>query len=440
MKINVFGLGYVGNVTALSLTAMGHDVTGIEVVKEKVKLIQNGKLPIYEPGLEDLLHKALAGKLEGRFRVQSELPHNFQSSDGSLVCVGTPSLNSGQVDLSQIEQTVRAIGKSLKNTKRRHEVIIRSTIPPGTMEEMVIPLLESESKRKAGKDFGVGFYPEFLREGTSLADFSQPSLNVIGCLNDQTLNFIKNVFIVNKEAVSTEIRTAEMIKYVNNSFHALKVAFANEVGTLCRAYGVNTDELIQVFLSDKVLNISPYYLRPGFAFGGACLPKEVRATSELFLKKGIKAHLIHSIIPSNEEHINRVVSLIQNQNVTKVAFLGVSFKPDTDDIRESSLLKIVGALLHLPSYKKKLSITICDRASVISKVKKEFVSNQIDYQINVSKVLSSKQMIILGSYRLQPKEILKLKKYKGIIVDLKWFNMPEEIKSLKGYCSIVNSK
>lgn len=433
-KVNVFGLGYVGNVTALSLARLGHHIIGIEVVEEKIQHIRSGKLPIYEPGLETLLHKAQQEELQGKFFVENCLNNEeFDSIDGSIVCVGTPSLSSGEVDLSQIKATLTTIARAIKNSNSWHNVIIRSTIPPGTTENLLIPLLEKESQKKAGVDFGVGFYPEFLREGKGLEDFIKPSLNVVGCLNEQTIKFLQSVFSVDTPLKKVDFRTAEMIKYVNNSFHALKVTFANEIGTLCQAYKVNSDELIDLFLSDKVLNISPYYLRPGFAFGGACLPKEVRATSALLLKKGLKGEVINSILPSNEEHLNRLVTMIQEKGVHKIGFLGVAFKPDTDDIRESALLRVIDTLIKLPSYKERLQIKICDHPFVVKKLEKNYNLSQICFTNEAASLLNDVELVILGPYRLTKEEIIELSKFSGEFIDLRWFKLPKEITQLKKY-------
>jgi len=436
MKLNVFGLGYVGNVTALCLTKLGHEITGVEVVLEKVCAIEKGKLPIFEPGLDDLLRAANKGDLAGKFRVMTKIGlDHFACSEGSIICVGTPSLNSGDVDLSQIQETLETIARALKQTNSWHNVIVRSTIPPGTMQEILIPLLEEASGKKAGEDFGVGFYPEFLREGKSINDFSHPSLNILGCTDEKTFKFVEALFAVKQPLRRVDFRTAETIKYVNNSYHGLKVAFANEIGALCKVYDINVDELVDIFLSDTKLNISAHYLRPGFAFGGACLPKELRATSALLLKKGLKGPLISSITSSNDEHINRFVSLVQESGVHSIAFFGVTFKADTDDIRESALLRAMAILLELPTYKEKLKITVCDQARVMDKIKKEYLSDQIKCESHPEKVMKSVEMIILGPYRLDGKASDALRDFTGIIVDLKWFTVSDEIKEMPNYQS-----
>ncbi len=434
MKINVFGLGYVGNVVALKLVDMGHEVTGVEVVARKVEALKKGRLSIFEPGLQELLSTALKNKTKGKLAVVTELSlSDFKKSEGSIVCVGTPSLSSGEVDLGQLRATLRTIGAALKESSRWHNVIIRSTVPPGTTEDVLIPILEAESQKKAGKDFGVGFYPEFLREGTAVKDFSSPSLNVLGFYGAKTFSFVERAFRVKKKLKNVSLRTAEMIKYANNSFHALKVTFANEIGTLCKAYGVDSDDVMDVFLSDTTLNLSPYYLHPGFAFGGSCFPKELRAVSSLFLQKGVKAPLINSIAPSNDEHISRLISLIQSQDVASVGFLGVTFKPDTDDVRESPLLKVLASLLAIPSYKKTTRLMVCDSLLVMDRVKKDFASTAISCYVNPLSLFDKAQMLIVGPLRLSPRELKQLALFSGPIIDLKYLDLPQEIKNKPHY-------
>ncbi|MFA6378620.1 MAG: nucleotide sugar dehydrogenase [Candidatus Omnitrophota bacterium] len=434
MNINVFGLGYVGNVVALKLVEAGHDVIGIELIARKVKDLQRGRLSIFEPGLEELLSLALKKKTKGRLSAVTKLDlEEFRKSDGSIVCVGTPSLSSGEVDLHQLVTTLKTIGQALKKTSRWHDVIIRSTVSPGTTQEILVPILEAESGKKAGRDFGVGFYPEFLREGIALKDFSSPSLNVLGCYSPRTAKFVQKAFLVKKKLRQVAIRTAEMIKYANNSFHALKVSFANEIGTLCKAYGVDSEELADVFLSDTTLNVSSYYLRPGFAFGGSCFPKEIRAISSLFLQKGIKAPLVSGIAPSNDEHISRLISLIQSQAFSKIGFLGITFKPDTDDIRESPLLKVLASLLKISSYQKVKALMVCDSAFVLEKLKKNTTLQLLKVYKDPAALIKGSQLLILGPYRLNPKALQGLAAFKGCIIDLKYFPLPQKIKNKPNY-------
>ncbi len=433
MRINIFGLGYVGSVVTLKLVDLGHEVTGVEVVEKKVRALKRGHLSLYEPGLQELLDAALRGKAKGRLTATSSLSvEDFNKADGSIVCVGTPSLSSGEVDLSQLKETLRIIGQALRESSRRHTVIIRSTVPPGTTEEVLIPILEAESLKKAGKDFGVGFYPEFLREGAALKDFSTPSLNVLGCGDPGTHRFVRKTFLVGKKLTRVGIRTAEAIKYANNTFHALKVAFANEIGALCGAYGVDSEELADVFLSDRTLNISPYYLRPGFAFGGSCFPKELRAISSLFLQKGITAPLIGGIVPSNEEHISRLITLIQSTKISKVGFLGVAFKPDTDDLRESPLLEVIGSLAEIPSYKKAKTLRVCDSSQVVAKLKKD-LSGSLEFCSRPDALFKEAELLILGPYRLSAGDLKKLARFPGMIIDLKYHHVPRSISRKAGY-------
>lgn len=435
MRINVFGMGYVGTVVSIGLANMGHDITGIDIVPEKVDKMNRGELDIYEPGLAELFTTVLSNETAGSFNCINQLGlHN--NVDVSIACVGTPSMISGYVDLEQIKATTQIIGDMLKHSTKRHEVIIRSTIPPGTTENVIIPLLEETSGKQLGEHFSVCFYPEFLREGHAVHDFIEPSLNIVGSDDPSSVDLISAVFKdVKKAPVWTEFRTAEMIKYTNNTFHALKVAFVNEIATVGKAYGVNTDELMDIFSSDTVLNISPYYLRPGFAFGGSCLPKELRGIVQLSMGQGVTTPLLNSILPSNEEHINRLVSILTKSSGHHICFLGVTFKQDTDDIRESPILSVIQKLLHLPSYKASKEITICDQKKVCQKVQRVF-GDRIKYTTMQDDLAESSEVIVLGPLPIEPKIMDELINFTGVVVDLKWYLVPETMKRLSGYMVI----
>ena len=435
MKINIYGLGYVGSVISICLASLGHEVIGIEVVPEKVDALNSGQLHIYEPGLQELFKSVIKKKTPGTFHAVKQL-ELYNNADVSIICVGTPGLTSGNIDLGQIEQTIKVIGGMLRHTGDRHDIIVRSTIPPGTTEDIIIPILEAESGRSLGDDFSVCFYPEFLREGQAIHDFFNPSLNIVGSHDDLSMKLIGSIFKkVKKPPIKTHIKTAEMIKYANNTFHALKVTFSNEIATICKPYGVNSNELMRLFCSDNVLNISPYYLRPGFAFGGSCLQKELKGMLYLAKNRGFKPPLLDAIIPSNEEHINRLLSLIENSGGNSICFIGATFKPDTDDIRESPILSAIDKLLHLPSYKVPKRIKIFDQEDVCKKVQKLF-KDRIEYTSNQSDFVKSVDVIVLGPKPLNKELVSELLDFEGVIIDLKWHTVPDSLKEKPGYTVI----
>jgi GDP-mannose 6-dehydrogenase len=432
MRLNIFGLGYVGSVTSVCLASIGHDVLGVEVVEEKAKALNEGRLPLFEPSLGDLYKAVFTGE-DGSFRAVTELPSATAApADASIVCVGTPSSAGGEVDLSQLIETSKAIGKYLRGATHMHHVIFRSTVPPGTTEEVLIPLLEAESGKKRGKDFHACFYPEFLREGQAVRDFFNPSMNLVGALDEASVPLIEAIFKVDKKAAATDVRVAEMIKYANNSFHALKVAFANEMGTLASAYGVDSQELMRLFASDTQLNLSPYYLRPGFAFGGSCLPKELRSVSALAIRKNIRVPLLESIMLSNEEHIRRVISLIQAQATdkakTRVGFFGASFKPNTDDTRESPVVKVIERLISGPSYREPVGISAYVHESVGRKLRGMF-GDRVELASSPDDLLRTAHIVVLGPKKLDDETHERLARFPGPVIDLKWHDVPESVRT-----------
>ncbi|MCC6277751.1 MAG: nucleotide sugar dehydrogenase [Oligoflexia bacterium] len=436
MKITVLGLGYVGTITSICLHSLDHEITGIEVNEEKLKAFQEKQIPIYEPGLAELFDKAHGSS---RMKFKSQLEPGEIDADVYIVCVGTPSLSSGGANLSQLKSTVMSIGRILRDSQNHPLVIIRSTSPPGTTEELVIPMLETESKRKSGKDFHVCFYPEFLREGQAISDFFNPSLNVVGFSEQENaaaiLEKINLIFRVAKPAHRSSIRAAEMIKYINNCFHAAKVAFANEMGVICKAYSVNSNELFDLFLSDTTLNISPVYLRPGFAFGGSCLPKELHTASSLASHKGLKTPLLDSVLVSNDEHIDRLLYMIEKANVKNVSFVGATFKANTDDIRFSPIVEAIDRLMEMPSYQKPGLISVVDRPQAQEKLKERY-GDKIVLANNLSEALNSSEMILLGPYNLPKDDVDQLANFKGTIIDLKWHKWPYSITKHPRYEAI----
>lgn len=343
MKISVFGMGYVGTVTAACLADQRHEVIGVDVAASKVNLINSGQTPVIEPAIGDLIRDAVR---EGRLRATSDSAEAVVHSELSLVCVGTPSMKSGRLDLSGIEKVSQELGTALKRKPGFHTFAIRSTILPGTVDTLVIPNLEAASGKKPGRDFAVCYNPEFMREGTAVADFYAPPFTVIGAHNPEHGQAVASLYaFLDRPMIHTEVRVAEMLKYICNAYHALKITFANEVGTFAKAVGVDSHAVMQIFCTDEKLNISRAYLDPGFAFGGSCLPKDLRAITHKAKELDLKLPVLESIMASNELHVRRGLDLILATGKKKIGILGLSFKADTDDLRESPMIELVKSLL-----------------------------------------------------------------------------------------------
>lgn len=343
MRISVFGLGYVGAVTAACLAAEGHDVVGVDRDRAKVASISSGASPVLEERLDELIAAATA---VGCLRATDDVPAAIRASDLALVCVGTPSDATGGLDLRQLADAAGEIGAALAERPGFFVVAIRSTVLPGTTRRVLVPLLEAASGKVLGRDFGVCVNPEFLREGKAVADFQAPSKVVVGASDERSGDLLTSV-VARPEAplFQTDIRVAEMTKYVDNAWHALKVAFANEIGSLGRAHGIDGRTLMQIFCADRTLNLSPAYLDPGFAFGGSCLPKDLRALTADAHSAGVRVPLLESILPSNQQHLERGYQLITEPGGRKVGVLGLSFKAGTDDVRESPMVALVDRLV-----------------------------------------------------------------------------------------------
>jgi GDP-mannose 6-dehydrogenase len=343
LSISVFGLGYVGSVSAACFANLGHKVIGVDVSPGKVEALSTGRTPIVEARMSELVGEA---HRSGRLRATTNPCVAVSESDVSFVCVGTPSLRSGKLDLTYVERVVREIGSALKQKKSHHIVVLRSTVLPGTTESLVIPALEQSSGLKAGCQFSVCYNPEFMRESSAVADFHQPPYTVIGAQNVEETSPLLDLYkSVSGPVFETSIPVAEMVKYVSNAYHAVKVTFANEIGSLCKQLGVNTETVTKIYTSDTKLNVSPAYLSPGFAFGGSCLPKDVRALAYRAKELDVEIPLLSAVLPSNATHIDRAVDAILHTNKRKIAFLGLSFKAGTDDLRESPQVQVIKRLL-----------------------------------------------------------------------------------------------
>lgn len=343
MSLGVVGLGHVGAVSAACLAALGFRVIGVDVEPAKVEAIANGQSPISEPGLGELLSK---GTASGRISATQDLAAAVGETDATLIMVGTPSRSDGTCDLSFVQEVSRGIGRALANSSRHHVIVLRCSVPPGTTLDVVVPILEQTSGKRLGSDFSIAFCPEFLREGAAIQDFFSCARTVIGASDPAAATLIQRIFAgIETNFVTASIPVAETVKYVDNVWHATKVAFANEVGRVCKQLGLDSYDVMDIFAQDTKLNISRAYLRPGFAFGGSCLSKDVRAFSRLAADHGVEIPLISNLIASNRAQVAEAVKLLAPFSGRKFAFLGITFKAGTDDVRESPILDVIASLL-----------------------------------------------------------------------------------------------
>jgi len=343
MQVTIFGLGYVGCVTAACLAKAGHEVIGVDVNAEKVGMINAGLSPIIEPGLGDLLADMVS---HGRMRATVSSEEAVNQSDLALICVGTPSGRGGQIDVSAIERVGIDIGRALEGRTEMYTVVLRSTVLPGTTEGVLLPALRNSLGENLDEAVSVAVNPEFMREGSSLSDFDHPPFTLVGCSDSDTAGLIRTLYgQVDAPFVHTSLRVAEMTKYVCNAFHALKICFANEIGDLCECLGVDPQEVTRTFLMDHKLNVSEAYLRPGFAFGGSCLPKDLRAMLHAARGSDVELPLLSAITPSNQHQIHRGIEAILRTRKRRIGVVGLAFKAGTDDLRESPMVTLVETLI-----------------------------------------------------------------------------------------------
>jgi len=391
MHVAVFGLGYVGTVSSACLAADGHHVIGVDVNADKVSTVNGGQSPIVEPGLDQLLQKAVA---DGSLYATMDVKEAVRASDVSLLCVGTPSRRNGSLDLTYLTRVCEQIGEALRDHGRYHVVVVRSTVLPGTTNDLVVPTIERASGGTYGKDFGVAVNPEFLREGTAIKDFREPPFTLVGHNHAVDATGAAALYGgIKAELVSTSVRVAEMIKYTSNAWHALKVCFANEIGSLCRELGIDSHDVMDLFCRDEKLNLSPAYLKPGFAFGGSCLPKDVRALQYRAKELDVDIPVIQSIIASNGRHISRGIEDVLATGKRRIGLLGFSFKAGTDDLRESPMVilaeTLLGKGLHLKIYDRSVSI------ARLSGANKRYIDEQIPHLASL--LCNTPQEVIAGS-------------------------------------------
>jgi GDP-mannose 6-dehydrogenase len=419
MRISIFGLGYVGSVLAGCFANDGHEVIGIDPVQNKVDLLNNGKPPVIEKDVDLLFQKAISN---GTLKASTDSTEGVMNSEISLICVGTPPKLNGELDLQYVRRVCEKIGTALKNKNDYHLVALRSTVLPGTCRDVVIPILEKSSQKIAGKDFGVCVNPEFLREGSGVDDFHSPAKLVIGAIDEKSSNLMISLNKkIKSSIILTDFETAEMIKYTDNAWHALKITFANEIGNICKELQIDSHRLMDIFCQDTKLNISSNYLRPGFAFGGSCLPKDVRALIHRARKSDLDIPVINSICTSNALQIKRGLQMIQSHESKKIGILGFSFKEGTDDLRESPVVEIIELLLG-KGYDIKIYDSNVNLAKIIG-ANKEFIFERIPHIANVmvddmQVVIDHADILVLGTKSSEFKSVLGKVTNKQIIIDL----------------------
>jgi GDP-mannose 6-dehydrogenase len=397
VKISIFGLGYVGAVSLACLARDGHEVTGVDVDPAKLDLIRSGKTPVVEEGMVDLMAKVAAS---GLVHVTQDAREAVRRSELSLVCVGTPSAANGSQDQSAMLEVARQIGEGIGAKAGGHVVVFRSTLVPGTVEQQLIPILAQASGKTAGRDFHACFQPEFLREGSSIRDYDKPPFTIVGAHDERPVEVLRQLFgHLPCEFHRTSIRAAETVKYCCNNFHALKITFANETARLCEALGVNPFEVMDLVCKDRQLNISPAYLKPGFAFGGSCLPKDLRATNYFARTNDVELPLHAAILPSNRAHIDHAIEKVMATGKRRVGMVGLSFKAGTDDLRESPLVILAEHFIG-----KGLSLSVYDPEVHLSNLlgaNRRFIERHVPHigsliRRDLSEVVAESDVLVVG--------------------------------------------
>ncbi len=419
MKISIFGLGYVGAVSAGCLAKEGHEVIGVDPSGVKVELINQGKTPIIEKDIGEIIEQAVQ---QGLLRATTDVRQAVNDSQLSLICVGTPSQLNGSLDLKYVRRVCEEIGEAIKDKSEFHVVVARSTMLPGSMGNVVIPTLEASSGKRAGIDFGVCNNPEFLREGTAVYDFYHPPKTVIGETDTRSGDLMESLYQkMDAPMIRTTVETAEMVKYTDNVWHALKVGFANEIGNVCKAVGIDGHRVMEIFCQDTKLNLSPYYLKPGFAFGGSCLPKDVRALTYKARTLDVDVPILNAILPSNDRQVERGLQMIMDKGHKKVGVLGFSFKAGTDDLRESPIVELVERLLG-----KGYDVRLYDRNVNLAKLvgaNRDYILNHIPHisqymMAEMDEVLDHGETLVIGNGSAEFRDIFTRLKPGQVVVDL----------------------
>lgn len=430
MKISVFGLGYVGTVAAGCMAHDGHEVVGVDPQPVKVDLINAGKSPIIEAEIGEMVAEEVA---RGRLSATTDVATAVRQTDLAFVCVGTPSAGNGSLDLKYVRRVCEEIGTALRTHQGAPVIVIRSTMLPGTMRTLVIPTLEEFSGKRAGTDFGVCINPEFLREGTAVRDYRHPPKTVIGELNAASGDRLAALYDgLPGPMIRTDIETAEMVKYTDNAWHALKVGFANEIGSLCKAINVDSHRVMEIFCQDIKLNLSPYYLKPGFAFGGSCLPKDVRALLYKAKSLDVLVPILSAVLPSNTLQIERGVRTVMEAGHKKIGVLGFSFKAGTDDLRESPMVELMERLIG-----KGYDLRIFDRNVSLASIhgaNRDYILNHIPHisrlmVSSIDEVLEHGRTIVIGNAAPEFRDVPKLLRDDQTVVD---FVRVSESRSVAG--------
>ena len=418
-KISIFGLGYVGAVSIAVLADNGNEIIGVDVNPTKVAMINEGQSPIIEADLPELMKKGVDG---GRIRATSDAQEAVYNSDISIICVGTPSHPNGSLNLNYIKRVCQQIGEALCNKPDYHVVVARSTMLPGSTEEVVIPILEECSGKKAGRDFGVGFNPEFLREGSSIKDFYDPPFTVIGGNDERTVTAVREIYdMLDAEVIVAPIKVAETVKYACNAFHALKVSFANEIGNICKQQDIDSHQVMEIFCKDTKLNISPYYMKPGFAFGGSCLPKDLRALLYHARYFDLTPPVLESILRSNQQQVDIAFQMVRRTKCKRIGVLGFSFKAGTDDLRESPMVELVERMIgkgyQVAVYDKNVSLANLQGAN------RAYIEQDIPHIASlmcdtIEDVLAVSDVIIIGNGATEFRQAFREAKPEQIIIDL----------------------
>ena len=436
MKLSIFGLGYVGCVSAACFADKGHEVVGVDINQVKADAINGGRSPVVEPGIENMIREAVKSKTLRATLDATDAVHN---TDASLLCVGTPGKQNGSLDLTYVKGVCKQIGLALETKRQYHIVAVRSTMLPGTIADTVIPTLEVFSGKKAGRDFGVAINPEFLREGTAIHDFNNPPFTLIGADDEDAAEPLCKLYShVAAPVIIVGIKEAEMVKYACNCFHGLKVAFANEIGTLCKGLGVDSHRVMEVFCQDAKLNLSAYYLKPGFAFGGSCLPKDLRAITYKAKTLDVDVSMLNSILASNRQHIERAIQMVLRTGKKQVAVLGLSFKPGTDDLRESPMVTMIETLIG-----KGLKLSVYDKEVELARIfgaNKEYIEREIPHisslmRKDLADAIEHAQVVVITKKSDEFKDVAKHARNGQLIIDLvRAFDRMDLPQNYQGLC------
>jgi len=428
MRLSVFGLGYVGSVTAACMASLGHHVVGVDINSLKADALNAGRSPIVEARVDELIAK---GHQAGRLSATSDASAAIGESELSFVCVATPSLRNGKLDLTSLRQVCREIGEALRHKPTSHTIVVRSTVLPGTADSVVIPTLEEASCKQAGRDLILCVNPEFMREGSAVSDFFNPPFTVIGSQHSEHARSLRQLYsFAPGEIVETSLTAAEMVKYVCNAFHALKISFANEIGTLCQYMGVDPIAVLDIFTRDTKLNISKAYFTPGFAFGGSCLPKDLRVLTYRAKELDLRLHLLESILPSNAEHIERAVQAVLETGKRKIGVLGLSFKAGTDDLRESPSVQLIKRLLG-----EGCQIDVWDEKVSLGRLvgsNRQFIEAVIPHigsllRGNMHAVIAAADLVLIGTKDLDKEHVASLLRPDQILIDLMRFKESQPV-------------